>query len=268
MTGGPVSVDSVGIIGVGHLAGYLVEGLRRTDPDLGIVLSPRNAERSAGLAARFGAVVAADNQAVVDAVPLVILSTRPGDAVAACRSVAFRSGQTLISVAATLPLAALEPVVAPAAVVRAMPISCAAINQSPTLLYPDHPRARALFDLLGQVHVLPSESCFNPAVVIAAFYGWVYALLDEAVGWATRAGVPTTTARCLVLETVRGAAGMGLAHPDRDLMAMLDDLATPGGLTEHGLTVLRRRDALAAWTEALDATLARMRGDETDEASQ
>ena len=268
MTGRPASVESVGIIGVGHLAGYLVEGLRRADLDLGIVLSPRNADRSAELAARFGAVVAADNQAVADAVPLVILSTRPGDAVAACESVAFRPRQTVISVAATLPLAALEPAVAPAAGVRAMPISCAAINRSPTLLYPDHPRARALFDLLGQVHVLPSESCFNPAVVIAAFYGWVYALLDDAVGWAARAGVPPATARRLVLETVRGAAGMGLDRPDRDLVAMLDDLATPGGLTEHGLAVLRRREGLAAWTEALDATLARMCGDETEETSQ
>ncbi len=265
MTGGSASVDRVGIIGVGHLAGYLVEGLRRADPSLEIILSPRNARRSAELAARFGAVVAADNQAVVDAAPLVILSTRPEDAVAACRSVAFRPRQTVISVAATLPLAALEPAVAPATVVRAMPISCAAINRSPTLLYPDHPRARALLQLLGQVHPLPSESCFDPAVVIAAFYGWVYALLDEAADWATRAGVPPATARRLVLETVRCAAGMGLARPDRDLLAMLDDLATPGGLTEHGLSVLRRREALAAWTDALDATLARMRSDEPDE---
>ena len=251
----------VGIVGVGHLAGYLVQGLRRASADIEIILSPRNAERSAELAARFGATVASDNQAVADAANVVILATRPGDAVAACEAVAFRPGQTVVSVAAGLALDALKPAVAPATVVRAMPISCAAINESPTLLYPDDPQAHALFACLGQVHVLPDEARFTPASVIAAFYGWVYALLDETVAWTAQAGVPPQMARSLVLETVRGAADMALAHPDGELAAMLDALATPGGFTEHGLQVLHRRHGLAAWTEALEAVLNRMRGD-------
>jgi pyrroline-5-carboxylate reductase len=254
-------IQQVGIIGVGHLAGYLVEGLRRASQDIEIILSPRNAERAASLAARFGAAVATDNQAVADAADLILLTTRPGDAVAAAEGIAFRSVQTVVSVAASLPLANLKPAVAPATVVRAMPISCAAINQSPTLLYPDHPQARALFSLLGQVHVLPDESRFIPASVIAAFYGWVFALLDETVAWTAQAGVPPQTARNLVLETVRGAADMALAHPDQDLAAILDTLATPGGITEHGLNVLHQRQGLAAWTEALEAVLSRLRSD-------
>ena len=256
-----IPAGTTGIIGVGHLAGYLVEGLRRASPDLEIVLSPRNVERSAELAARFGATVADDNQAVADAADLILLTTRPGDAVAACQDIAFRPAQAVISAAAGLTLAALRPAVAPAAVVRAMPISCAAINESPTLLHPDHPQAHALFALLGQVHVLPDESSFTPASVIAAFYGWVYALLDDTVAWTTRAGVPPQTARSLVLETVRGAAGMALSHPDQKLASLLRALATPGGITEHGLDVLHRQQGLAAWTQALDAVLERMNDD-------
>jgi len=255
-------IERVGIIGVGHLAGYLVEGLRRASQDIEIILSPRSAERAASLAALFGAAVAADNQAVADVADLILLTTRPGDAVAAAEDIAFRPVQTAVSVAASLPLANLKPAVAPATVVRAMPISCAAINQSPTLLYPDHPQARALFSLLGQVHVLPDEARFIPASVIAAFYGWVYALLDETVAWTAQAGVPPQTARSLVLETVRGAADMALAHPDRDLAAILDTLATPGGITEHGLNILHQRRGLAAWTEALEAVLSRLRSDQ------
>lgn len=253
-----IPAGTTGIIGVGHLAGYLVEGLRRASPDLEIVLSPRNVERSAELAARFGATVADDNQAVADAADLILLTTRPGDAVAACQDIAFRPAQAVISAAAGLTLAALRAAVAPAAVVRAMPISCAAIDESPTLLYPDDPRAHALFALLGQVHVLPDESRFAPASAIAAFYGWVYALLDETVRWTAQAGVPAETARGLVLETVRGAVDMALRHPDQELAAMLDTLATPGGITEHGLRILRRGGGLTAWAEALSAVLARM----------
>jgi pyrroline-5-carboxylate reductase len=252
-------IERVGIIGVGHLAGYLVEGLRRASPE--IILSPRNLERSATLAARLGATVAADNQAVADAADLVLLTTRPADAVEAVEGITWRPGQTLISTAGALPLDLLRPAAAPATAVRAMPISCAALGQSPTLLWPDNAQARALFALLGQVHVVADESRFVAATAIAAFYGWVYALLDETVAWTVASGVPQQTARSLVLETTRGAVDMALAQPDESLAAILETLATPGGITEHGLGILRNHHALTAWTDALDAVLARMRGE-------
>jgi pyrroline-5-carboxylate reductase len=155
-------------------------------------------------------------------------------------------------VAARVPLEALRPVTEPAAVIRAMPISCAAINQSPTLLYPDHPQARTFFSPLGPVHVLPDEQRFTAASVIAGFYAWLYALMDETVGWTAKSGVAPETARSLVLQTIRGAADMALSRPEEELSSMLKALATPGGMTEQGLAVLRGKQGLAAWTEALD----------------
>jgi pyrroline-5-carboxylate reductase len=191
----------------------------------------------------------------------VVLATRPGDAVSACREVVFQPEQVVVSVAVGLPLFNIKAAITPATAVRALPISCAAIQQSPTLLFPDHPQARALFSLLGRVHVLTDEAQFTAASTVSAFYGWVYALLDEAAAWTARAGVSPQTARDLVLETVRGAAGMALAHPEQDLATMLDALATPGGITEQGLVILHRRGSLVAWTRALEAVLERLSGE-------
>lgn len=255
-------IKKIGVIGVGHLAEYLVKGLRRASPDIEMVLSPRNIVRSAQLATRTGASVASDNQAVVDAVELVLLTTRPGDAVSVCDELAFLPENTVVSTAAGLPLATLQPVVEPATLVRAMPISCAALNQSPTLLYPDNPMASALFGMLGHVHSLPDEARFAPASVTSAFYGWVYALLGETIAWTVRSGVPAPTARSLVLETVGGAVSMAQSQPDEDLFAMLDTLATPGGITEHGLDILRQDHGFSAWMAALDAVLSRVKGNE------
>jgi pyrroline-5-carboxylate reductase len=140
-----------------------------------------------------------------------------------------------------------------------MPITCAAISRSPTLLYPDEPAAGSLFERLGTVHVLDDESQFTSASVIAAYYGWIYALMNETVEWTVNAGVPSQVARELVLEATRGAAEMGLAHPERELSALLDSLATPGGVTRDGLKTLEERESLAAWVEALDVVLDRLR---------
>ena len=254
-------LDRVGIVGVGHLAGYLVEGLARAQPQLEVVLSPRNVERSADLAARHGAHVAADNQAVCDRANVILVTTRPADVVGVCEALAFRTGQTVIATAAGVPLAAVASVVAPARAVRAMPLTCSAIGRSPTLLVPDDPAARALFELLGTVHSLEDDAQFTPASVIAAYYGWVYALMDEAITWCEGTDVPPATARELVLETTRGAAEMALHHPDRELSDLLDSLATPGGVTRQGLETLERRESLSAWVEALDEVLRRLRGE-------
>jgi pyrroline-5-carboxylate reductase len=250
---------SIGIIGVGHLAGYLVEGLKRAADCPEIVLSPRNADKSRTLAGRFGARVAADNAEVVEAADTVILATRPDQAVQAATQLPWRAGQILICVAAGIPLGALAPVAGPATVVRAMPISSAAIGESPTSLYPDHAEARRLLKHLGPVHALPDETSFEAASVLGAFYGWIYAMLAEVTAWTGDQGVPPQTARDLVAQTARGATGMILGRPDESLAAMLETLCTPGGITSRGLEVLEENEAISAWREACRAALERTR---------
>lgn len=252
-------VDHVGIIGAGHLAGYLVEGLRKAAPGMEILLADRDPERAESLARRWGARAVAGNQALADGAGLVILAVRPEDALPACRAIAFRPDQVLASAVANLALADLREAVAPARAVRVMPISSAALNESPTLLYPDEPRVRGLFVLLGQVHPMPDEPAFTAANVVAAFYGWIYALADDVSAWTVRSGVPAASSRGLVLETLRSAADMALAQPGKPLAELLGALATPGGLTEQGLGVLREGRGLACWTEAMDAVLERLR---------
>ena len=70
-------IRSIGIIGAGHLAGYLVAGWRHAWPDLRVILSPRNAAQAARLAATYGAAVAPDDQAVAAAAEVIVLATRP-----------------------------------------------------------------------------------------------------------------------------------------------------------------------------------------------
>ena len=50
-----------------------------------VILSPRNAAQAASLAATYGAHVAPDNQAVAAAAEVIVLATRPPDALAALR---------------------------------------------------------------------------------------------------------------------------------------------------------------------------------------
>jgi pyrroline-5-carboxylate reductase len=251
--------EQIGIIGLGHPAGFLVEGLRKAAPDLPILLADRDPERAEGLGSRWGAHVLRSNQALADASDLIILALLPEDVVPACEAVIFRPGQVVASTAAKVPLARIAAAVAPASAVRVMPISSAMLIASPTLLYPFHPGVCALFSRLGQVHAMPDEASFISASVVTAFHGWIATLVADTVAWANRAGVPSDTARSLVLETVRSVVDTALAQPDLQFADLLHESAAPGGTSAQGLGVLQERRVLASWTEALDVVLESMR---------
>ncbi|MEM7221536.1 MAG: pyrroline-5-carboxylate reductase dimerization domain-containing protein [Pseudomonadota bacterium] len=250
-------MTTVGLIGVGHLASYLVPGLLRGLQPEALLLSPRGRAQSAALAARHGLAVAESNQDLVERCDMVLLATRPGQAAEAVAALTWRQGQTLVSLCAGLPLAALEA--GPATLARALPVSSALIGESPTCLTPDLHHVRALLAPLGPVIALPDEASFEVASVPSAYYGWIHALIAETSDWATRQGLPEATARALVAQTLRGAAGMILAEPERPVDDMIKTLATPGGITELGLRHLRETSAFGPWNEACDAVLARLK---------
>lgn len=142
--------EQIGIIGLGHPAGFLVEGLRKAAPDLRILLADPDPGRAEGLGSQWGAHALLGSQALADASDLIILALLPEDVVPACEAVVFRQDQVVASAAANVPLARIAAAVAPASAVRVMPISSAALIASPTLLYPFHPGVCALFSVSGR----------------------------------------------------------------------------------------------------------------------
>ena len=100
----------LGILGVGHLASYLVPGWARAKERPSFLLSPRNAAVAARLERDYGCHIAADNAALVRESDVVVLATRPGHAVAAARGLPWRAEQTVVSVVAGLEIDGLHGV--------------------------------------------------------------------------------------------------------------------------------------------------------------
>ena len=255
-SGRPVS--GVGFIGVGQLAEHLVTGICSADSPPAVVLSPRSESRSRSLASRFSLPVAESNQAVADAAGIVIVSVAPGDVVEVVKNIRFRAGQLVISVAAGLPLAPVAAAAAPARAVRAMPVTSAMVRQSATACYPRDEAAAVLFQLVGTVHPFDTEAEFEIAMVIATYYGWVYALLSEASAWLEEQGLDAAETKPLVAQMTRGACAMCL-EGGRDMTIEAREIGRPGTYTGLGLDLLDRMDALSAWRETLDAVLAATR---------
>ena len=250
-------MTTVGIIGVGYLGECLVQGMAPSKTS--IILSPRNAERSARLAKQYGCAVARDNAEVVTAADVVFLATRPEEIVPTATGLPWREGQRAISIAAGIDLTDIQAAVGPALAIRSMPIASSRIGASPTAFYPPDALVQEVLSTFGTAHPVQTAEQFETASIFGAYYGWIYAFLDEVSGWAAKNGLDPVTGRELAARMTQSAAAAVIANSDRAPIDLLNDLMTPGGITAAGKQVLDASGAFPQWSKALDAAAARSR---------
>jgi pyrroline-5-carboxylate reductase len=230
-----------GVLGVGEIGTAIVAGLcDGADASAGenaapsTLLSPRNAERAAALAARFPtADVAPDNQSVIDRSSVVILAVRPRDAAAILPGLRFRPDQAIISVMAGVPHSELEPLVAPARdIARTIPLPPVSRRAGSTPVYPGTEAAVALFSRLGEAVAVKDASQFEALSAASGTVAAYLRYLGTITGWLSDRGIAPGQAERYV-RSIFADVGEDLASATGDLDAIAKAHATPGGINER-----------------------------------
>jgi pyrroline-5-carboxylate reductase len=240
----------VGIIGAGHLIRHMMPALAKSGRRF--LVSERNRAVSAELASRFGCEVAPESAEIVRRASPVILAVRPHHAVEAATGLPWRVDQTVLSLCAGIRAATLQPAVAPAKLVLAMPVVAAEFGESPTLLWPEEEECRALLEPCGPVIGLDHEALFPPASVLGVYFCLAQALIAEITHWTVTQGLDPEEARLLVSQMTRAAATVVRERTDTPIEALVAELATPRSFSRAGLELLDARDAFAPWREACE----------------
>ena len=251
----------LGFVGTGAITSAIVTGLNGTG--LGgdtILVSPRNAETAAALAARFPAVtVAASNQAVLDGSDVVMLAVRPQVAAEVVSELTFRADHHVISLMAIIPLNKVAELIAPATkVMRAIPLPMVADRCGPTVIYPPDPVAVEIFNRLGTAIEAASTNHFIAYSTATATMAPYFTFAEEIAAWLTGHGVPAADARRYVGTVFQGLGNIAAATQEHSLAALAGEFATRGGTNEQVVAHMKARGAFDALSEGLDAVLQRM----------
>ncbi|MGB8814283.1 MAG: pyrroline-5-carboxylate reductase dimerization domain-containing protein [Paracoccaceae bacterium] len=246
---------TIGILGVGQLAEFLIRG---ASDHYRFVLSPRNPSRSAVLAAEFGATIAPTNQALVDHCDQILVCLPAAQGLRVLQSLHFRTGQSVLSAMAGAAPSDVAKATHPAAAhCTMMPGHANAYGVGPSLLYPPSPVWHAFLQTLGPVHAFTDPDTFTKATTFGALSGATFAFMQHLIGWFEAQGIAPQTARALVAQTLRGNADVLLRDP-APLADIAKGVATPGGITEMLVNSLNETNALHAWASAMDHVLARI----------
>ena len=255
-------MKTIGFIGVGELALYTIRGVRGGGYTGPILLSPRNRDKAALLAAQYDCEVEASNQAVVDNSDCVIIATRPADCLDTLAALAFKPGQLLVSVVAGVEVATLRGAVPDGLeITRAMPVSSAEAGASPTLVYPDNAYVRAFFDHCGNAIPVEDETWFTQGSVLACVYCWFFSLFETLIQSTEGADLPKPLSAELVMGMARGAAELALSKSESTPGEIAAGIATDGSFSKLGLDLLQQRNALDPWREACELLQQRLAED-------
>lgn len=244
-------MQTIGFIGVGALADYTIRGVRRGGYPGPILLSPRNRDKAELLASNCNCKIEADNQSVVSNSDHVVIATRPPDCLETLASLEFNTEQTLISVVAGVDVEQLRSVVPEELrIIRAMPVSSAEVNASPTLIFPDDEFTRKFFNFCGTSIVTDNEAYFNQGSVLACVYCWFFSLYQALIEANQGPRLPANLSADLVMGMAKGAAELALANHATAPGEIARNIATEGTFSKLGLDLLEKEAAFEPWREA------------------
>jgi len=246
-------MKTIGFIGVGELALYTIRGIRHGGYQGPVLLSPRNHEKAVYLAAEHDCEIQQDNQSVVANSDYIVIATRPAHCLETLANLEFKPGQVLISVVAGIEVEQLRTVLpAELEVVRAMPVSSAEAGASPTLIYPDNPFVRELFNYCGNSIAVDNEAYFTQGSVLACVYCWFFSLYEELIQSTRGSALPAGLSAELVMGMAKGAAELALANKDIPPGEIARGIATEGTFSRLGLDLLEAKAAFEPWREACE----------------
>jgi pyrroline-5-carboxylate reductase len=246
------------LIGGGRMGGAMLAGWRERGLSQAIVIDPSPA--AASLTGPGVTVLGSADEIPHGFKPeAVILAVKPQSAAQAVPPCARFGGAVFISIMAGKTIAALTRWLGPAAIIRAMPNTPAAVRQGMTVAVPgpgvspaQHDLADSLLAATGQIAWVDDESLLDPVTAISGGGPAYLFLLTELMEQAALShGIAPDLARLMARQTIIGSAAL-LAASDEDAAALRIAVTSPKGTTERALAVLRADDA---WPQSFAAAM-------------
>jgi pyrroline-5-carboxylate reductase len=264
----------IAILGTGKIGESLLAGLRSSDW-ADIVASSRRQERADELHERHGVETTTSNGEAIRGADVVVLAVKPQDIETLLGEIGhlLTAEQTVLSIAAAIPTAAIERHVAgDVPVVRAMPNAPATVHEGIAGMCPgrhasqEHlERAGTVLRAVGDVVVVPEEH-MDAVTAVSGSGPAYYALLAEAMIEAgILLGLSREVSTKLVVQTMLGSAKL-LRDENVHPVELREAVTSPGGTTIRAIRELEQAGVRAAFLNAINAAMERSkelaRGDE------
>ena len=244
--------QTIGIIGTGQLAEYIITGIHKVNAPYEFIVSPRSKAVSLNLKNRFRVNIAKDNQDVINRSEKILICLPAKGSLEVLKELSFRKENTLLSAMGGIN----QDLICAATKINSvhttmMPGYANAYNIGPSLLFPERPSWHMFLSFLGPVFICGNEHVFEGAATIGAVSGASFSFICTLTKWFEDNGVEPNFSQDLVIQTLKANLEM-LSKGDKTIDEIIAGVTTPGGITEQLNQSLQKADATTAWKDGLD----------------
>ena len=255
-------IRTIGFLGTGKIAAAIVESLCTADAFSNeIILSPRNAEKSAGLSDRFKQVsTALSNQELIDRSDLLFIALKPGVYEELLPTLNFRPEQEIISLIPFMVYSESKSLLSPAGkITRAIPLPAVKTHLCPIPVFNISEQAMDVLSLIGQPFMVKTEAELHVLWTLTCLISPYFDLMGELSEWTADKGLDPALASTYVSDMFQALANESGAAGIPDFPELARGAATPGGMNEWTAEYIRRAGAHRAYTDAADEILSRFK---------
>jgi len=260
---------TIGFIGTGNMAEALIRGLLGAgvaDAAQVIGSDPRS-ERAAELQTQYGIRVVKDNVEVARESGILVLSVKPQVMSQVLDQVGphIPPHALVISIAAGIPLSAIEAKLPQARVIRTMPNTPALVAAGATAIAAgghateeDIEAARRIFASVGTTVVLDESQMDAVTGLSGSGPAYIFLIIEALSDAGVKVGLSRYNAQALAAQTVLGSAKLLIEtneHPGR----LKDMVTSPGGTAIAGLHTLEAGGLRTTLMNAVEAATRRSR---------
>ena len=259
---------TVAILGAGSMGGIFATGLVRAgwEPST-ISLAVRRPERGKELELAMGAGWTLEPAEAAADKDVVVIAVKPKDIPTLLDSVSgvIVESQTVVSIAAGVPLSVFEARLPGVPVVRSMPNTPSAVDRGMTAFTvgssvgaAERERAASVLGAVGETIELSEDLLDAVTAVSGTGPAYVFLLAEALIEAAIREGLPHHAAEKLVHQTLRGSGEL-LATSDKSAFRLRGEVTSPGGTTAAAMHVLEEGGFRALVEDAVQSAAQRSR---------
>jgi pyrroline-5-carboxylate reductase len=254
----------IAVLGAGNMGAALIGGILKTgvaDREH-VIATVRSAERAAEVQARFSIQVTAGcNREAARQADLIVLAVKPSTLPRVLEEIrdVLREEQILLSLAAAVPLALIEKIVARRMpVFRAMPNIPVVVEEGATAVasngccLPEQRRlVEDIFRAVGVVVFVEEELMHVVTALSGSGPAYVYMVIEALIAGGLKMGLSREISTRLAEQTVLGAAKQvreTMLHP----AVLRDQVITPGGVTISAIHELEKHGLRSMLISAIE----------------
>lgn len=249
----------LGFIGAGNIASAVAEGFCTSGRPCSVIIFDPDEQKITNLTRRFSQVRrAGSNQEVLDQSELVVLAILPAVGLEILPALRFRKDHTVLSFLSTLTLKTVSGLIRPVErVFKVLPMPPVAEHLGLVPFFPGDPDVASCLRLLGEPMPLKDERELHLLWALTGLTASFYSQMEVIQGWCAAGGVDPESSRRYAASMYGSLANLAERNPGVGFDVLAREAATPGGLNEMALRMIKAGTTYSDLRLTLDEILKR-----------